>query len=287
MQLPLPILALTAWPSLMPSPSEASPALTASACTDDVLLGERLKIRQPARGYRLGLDALLLAAWASRNTPVHPQRLHVLDLCAGTGVVGLAFSVMREDVGALNAVEASPELSLILQHNLSQGHGRFRVRAELQDVRELSGLHADVILMNPPYFEPGSGRLSPNPYRAMARHQVLGNIDELLAAAVRCMHDNTLFFMAYPVDRMARVESALERLKVYAHHRLDIASHPERPPWIRLLAIGRRPTTCSVHSPLVIHGHGASVAALHVDGVVHGDPRVWAPQSALSVPLEA
>lgn len=271
----------------MPSPQQANPGKTAASFTDDEVLGEKLYIRQPARGYRFGADALLLAAWASRNTPIHLQGLKVVDLCAGTGVVGLAFSVMRSDVAALHAVEASPDLAAHLNHNLSQGGGRFDVRADIRDVRELSGVLADVILMNPPYFEPGSGRLSPDPYRAMARHQVLGDIDELLAAAVRCMHDNTLFFMEYPVETIARVEHALARLGVRVHHQMDVSSHADRPPWIRLLAIGRAATPCRLHSPLVIHGHGASVSSLNVDAVVHGDPRVWAPQPLPHVPPEA
>ncbi len=266
---------------------DANTAASSSSFTDDVLLGQKLHIRQPARGYRLGIDALLLAAWASRHTPERAQGLHVLDLCAGTGVVGLAFAVMRNDVDALHAVEANPDMTTHLQHNLLQGGGRFSARAEARDVRALRGARADVILMNPPYFEPGSGRLSPDPYRAMARHQVLGDIDELLAAAVRCMDDNTLFFMAYPPDGMARVEQTLATLHVHLHHRVDVASRADRPPWIRLLAIGRCFSPCTAHSPLVIHGHGASVSTLDVDAVLRGDARLWAPQTVSSPPSEA
>ena len=273
-------------PRLQPSP-DVNAAASSSSYTDDVLLGEKLRIRQPARGYRLGLDALLLAAWASRNTPVRAHGLHVLDLCAGTGVVGLAFAVMRNDVAALHAVEANPDMATHLQHNLLQGGGRFSARAEARDLRELRGLQADVILMNPPYFAPGSGRLSPDPYRAMARHQVLGDIDELLAAAVRCMGDNTLFFLAYPPDGMARVEQTLATLDVHLHHRVDVASRADRPPWIRLLAIGRCFSPCTEHSPLVIHGHGASLSSLDLAAILRGDARLWAPQAISSTPSEA
>lgn len=271
---------------MRPSP-EVNAAARDSSWTDDLLLGDKLHIRQPARGYRFGLDALLLAVWASRNTPALAQGLRVLDLCAGTGVVGLAFALMRDDVDFLHAVEANPDMAPYLQYNLLQGGGRFRARADVQDARALAGAEADVIVMNPPYFESGSGRLSPDPYRAMARHQVLGNIDELLSAAARCMHDTTIFYMAYPVDGIARVERVLAKLQMHIHQYMDVASRPERVPWMRLLAIGRCVKTCTVHSPLVIHGHGASVSTLHVDAIVQGDPRMWAPQPACSDPSEA
>lgn len=271
---------------MRPSP-EVNAAARTSSWTDDLFLGDKLCIRQPVRGYRFGLDAFLLAAWTSRSTPALAQGLRVLDLCAGTGVVGLAFALMRHDVDSLHAVEANPDMATILQHNLLQGGGRFRVRADVRDARELTGVQADVIIMNPPYFEPGSGRLSPDPYRAMARHQVLGNIDELLSAAVRCMHDTTVFYMAYPVDGIARVERALAELQVHIHQHMDVASRPDRAPWMRLLAIGRCFKTCTVHSPLVIHGHGASVMLADVDAIVRGEPGMWAPQPACSDTAEA
>ena len=53
------------------------------ATTDDALLGGRVRLRQPAKGYRAAIDPLLLAA----SLAIRPGET-LLDLCCGVGTVG-------------------------------------------------------------------------------------------------------------------------------------------------------------------------------------------------------
>ena len=58
-----------------------------TALTEDALLGGRVRLLQPRRGYRVAVDAVLLAAAVD---PAAGER--VLDLGAGVGAVGLCLA---------------------------------------------------------------------------------------------------------------------------------------------------------------------------------------------------
>src|SRR6056297_2259973 len=77
--------------------AEASTA--AAGETRDALLGGRVWLRQPARGYRAGVDAVFLAA----ACPARPGA-RVLDLGCGVGAAALCLAARVPDL-AITGVE--------------------------------------------------------------------------------------------------------------------------------------------------------------------------------------
>src|ERR1700739_4906559 len=97
-------------PSCVPmADDEPKPALT-----DDLVLGGRLRLRQPARGHRVGHDAILLAA----ATPAAAGGL-AIDLGGGVGAAGLA---LAQPVPALvvRLVESEPQLVQLARDNATR-----------------------------------------------------------------------------------------------------------------------------------------------------------------------
>src|SRR5688572_13064356 len=78
--------------------------------TEDTLLGGRVRLLQPARGHRVGTDAVLLAAAA----PVRPGDL-VIDVGAASGAVGLM--IAARVAAALVFVERDPVLGGLCRRN--------------------------------------------------------------------------------------------------------------------------------------------------------------------------
>src|SRR3954464_1209443 len=79
--------------------------------TEDALLGGRVRILQSRRGYRVAVDAVLLAA------AVHPapgERL--LDLGAGVGAVGLCLAIRVPDCTVVG-IELQPALADLARRN--------------------------------------------------------------------------------------------------------------------------------------------------------------------------
>ena len=58
-----------------------------SGCTEDRLLGGRVRLRQPAGGYRVAIDPIFLAA----SVPAEPHQL-VLDVGCGAGAAMLCLA---------------------------------------------------------------------------------------------------------------------------------------------------------------------------------------------------
>ena len=92
-----------------------------SDTTEDDFLGGRLRVRQPARGYRSGIDPVLLAASVPAKTGDH-----VLEIGTGSGVALLC--LMRR-VSGLSAVgvERNTELAALARANSSANELAYEV----------------------------------------------------------------------------------------------------------------------------------------------------------------
>jgi release factor glutamine methyltransferase len=83
-----------------------------------------------------------------------PQNLRVLDLCAGTGCIGLAIASRVKDA-RVTLGEISPEAIRVAKKNIQDNHLTGRVSCIQLDVREVPPKFIgkyDLIVSNPPYI---------------------------------------------------------------------------------------------------------------------------------------
>lgn len=121
--------------------------------TRDAFLGGRLHLWQPRRGFRAGIDAILLAAAVPARTGES-----VLELGCGAGAAALALLTRVEGLRA-TGVELQPDYAALARRNAAEtGLALEVVEADL--ARLPAGLRArnfDHVLMNPPYFAHRTG----------------------------------------------------------------------------------------------------------------------------------
>lgn len=124
-----------------------------SGQTDDAFLGGRLRLVQPARGYRAGIDAVLLAAAA----PARPSE-RVLDLGCGVGAAILCLAVRVPGL-SLCGVEVQPAYAALARRNAARaGVALTLVEADLSDLPEsVRGIAYDHVIANPPYHRRSGG----------------------------------------------------------------------------------------------------------------------------------
>jgi tRNA1Val (adenine37-N6)-methyltransferase len=138
--------------------------------TTDRFLGGRVTLRQPARGFRSGLDAVMLAA----GVPATPGD-DVLELGAGSGAASLCLAARVGDC-AIAGVEIDAELVVLAKENAKANGVEARVRFACADIFALpSPLRQEFshVLANPPFHDP-SGTSSPDPSRALAKQDNVG-----------------------------------------------------------------------------------------------------------------
>ncbi len=131
--------------------------------THDHLLDEAVKITQPADGYRVGSDAVLLAASVGTNTG------RILDLGAGVGGVLLCLAHRFPEL-QITAVEKHADLAAMAAENAAVNGVANRVRVLTTDIREMPPVLAgsfDHVVSNPPYHN-SHGTRPRNPDRALA-----------------------------------------------------------------------------------------------------------------------
>ncbi len=149
------------------SKAEAS----ASEVTDDAFLGGRLRILQPRKGYRAGVDAVLLAA------AVRDAAGGVLDVGCGVGTVGLCVAARLAGASVV-LLEREPELVALAQANIARNGLADHVRVAALDVTAASeealgaaGLVPggfDHVLANPPFHDEAAGTLAATGLKARA-----------------------------------------------------------------------------------------------------------------------
>jgi tRNA1(Val) A37 N6-methylase TrmN6 len=154
---------------------------TRMTTTVDAYLNGRLMIEQPARGYRAGLDAMLLATSLSIDT----QR-EAIDIGAGVGTVGLCVAAGAPDV-RMTLVERAPLLADLAARNITRNNLHARAQVVVGDIAHpFSRFEAlahrreqfDVALMNPPYFDDGRGTASSDAIKGGAHSMEEGALED-------------------------------------------------------------------------------------------------------------
>ena len=150
---------------------EATDLVKQQTLTRDAFLGGRLTVSQPERGFRAGLDSVLLGASVGAGSR------SLLDLGAGAGTAALvAMAELVDLTGTL--VEADPAMAALATLNLGTNGMAQRSKVLQLDltalgrVRAAAGLASDhftTVIANPPFFDPGRGS-APSTQRADARH---------------------------------------------------------------------------------------------------------------------
>ena len=131
--------------------------------THDHLLDKQVQITQPKAGYRVGSDAVLLAASVGTITG------RVLDMGAGVGGVCLCLARRLAEL-QITAVEKNADMAALCSENAVQNGLQNRIRVLSADIREMPPVLAgsfDHVISNPPYHN-SHGTRPRHPDRAVA-----------------------------------------------------------------------------------------------------------------------
>jgi tRNA1(Val) A37 N6-methylase TrmN6 len=173
--------------------------------TFDAFLGGRLTLQQPVKGYRAGVDPVLLAA------AVHAQAgQSVLELGCGTGAALLCLATRVSGLG-LHAVEVQPRYADICRANATENSIDATIwTADLRDLpTNLRALTFDHVMLNPPYFERALGNSSSLPDRDIAFAGDTATVDWIDTATRRLKPKGTMTLIQ-KADRLPDLLRAID-----------------------------------------------------------------------------
>ena len=161
-------------------------------------MGGRLKLIQSRKGYRFSIDAILLSEFVSIK-----RGDIIVDLGTGCGVIPLVI-LSKGVIGYAYGLEIQPELASQAARNAFLNGFDQKMGVILGDIGKppLKPSSADVVICNPPYRQRESGRINPDPQRAIARHEIRISLDEILGAAQQLLKPKGRLAMIYPASRL-------------------------------------------------------------------------------------
>ena len=205
---------------------EHEPFLLQDERLDEV--NENLRLIQKTNGLTFGTDAYLLAAFV-RPMP----SAFAVELGAGTGIVSLLLARAGK-IASVAAVEIQKSFADLIGRNADLNGLSGRVFPICADLREIAAKdfseQPTLIVANPPYLAPGSGKTNTAPEKEIARHECFGGIFDFCACAGRLLGSGGRFVTVFRAERLAELYAALRenRLEpkrtVFVH--ADVASPP-------------------------------------------------------------
>lgn len=169
--------------------------------TEDGFLNSQLKVRQPKRGFRAGLDAVMLAAAVPANAGET-----ALELGAGVGTASLCLSFRTKcDVTGL---EIDHDLSRLANQNAALNAMADRVRFETADALTWApDRRFDHVFCNPPFHD-DTGQRSPDAQRGRAL-QDAGTLKDWVRSGLKHVASKGSFTIILRADRSGEVLAML------------------------------------------------------------------------------
>jgi len=245
------------------------------AVTEDRLLDGRVRLRQPARGYRAGLDAALLAAACDARPG---QR--VIEAGCGAGGALLA-AAARLPEARFTGIERDADALALAHENIALNELGGRVEALQGDVASrFSGLGLeafDAAMANPPFFDDPGALRSPAAERRAAWMADDGLVawTGFLSKAVR---EGGKITVIHRADRLADLLALLGdkagSFQVRPIH--PFADEPAKRVLIRAVKTGKAPLR--LLPALILHDRGGDKHRPEVEAILRGEAALpWMP----------
>jgi tRNA1(Val) A37 N6-methylase TrmN6 len=177
--------------------------------TENALLGGRVRLLQPSRGYRIAVDAVLLAAAVEARAGER-----VLDLGAGVAAVGLCLAARVPDC-TIVGIELQPALAALASRNAALNDAVERVQTLVHDLADPLpgdlGLF-DHVATNPPYLAAAVADPSPDPSKALATVESSADLARWLEVATGALKPAGTLIAIHRSDRLEEIVGHLAAL---------------------------------------------------------------------------
>lgn len=240
--------------------------------TLDDLLIENLKIIQKKKGFRFTLDSVLLAHFATVKSGDR-----IVDLGTGTGVIPLLLTTRNKKIRII-AVEIQEELVEMARRSVTLNNLEDKItitRGDIKDIHHhLGGGTHTLITANPPYWTVGEGLLSLNRGRAISRHELACNFEDVVKSAGKLLNYQGRFAFIYPSERLLDSFLLLRKYNLEPRRLRFVHSDLARPARYFLLEARKNaPPDLKVLPPLVVYDKNGlySSEVLEWYGKVEGD----------------
>ena len=218
----------------------------------DELQRNGYRIIQNENGFCFGMDAVLLSGFARVK-----KGEQALDLGTGTGIIPILLEAKTEGehLTGLEIQETSADMAgrSVRLNDLDQKVSI--VKGDIKEATDLFGKASfDVVTSNPPYMTGQHGLVNPDMPKAIARHEILCTLEDVISQASALLKENGRFYMVHRPFRLAEIMVMMSRYRLEPKRMKLVYPFADKEPNMVLIEglKGGRPRI-TVEKPLIVY----------------------------------
>lgn len=192
----------------------------------DYMYSDHLKIIQDKTSFSFSLDTLLLASMAKNSIKDNSK---VADLCAGNCAATIYMAYFNR--AKYDAIEIQADIISQAERSVALNQMENRIKVYAGNVKEATTFlqkdSYDVIVVNPPYFKVAKNhKVNPDTKKAIARHELLINLEEIINVASMLLKMKGKMFMVHRPERLNEIayycvkhDLSIKLIQPYVSHR--------------------------------------------------------------------
>ena len=210
------------------------------------------KIIQSSEIFCFGMDAVLLSSFA-----VAKEGDKVLDLGTGNGVIPILMEAKTKAAHFTGLEIQNINVDMAIRSVAYNGLEN-KIKIVQGDIKEASsifgGASFDVVTSNPPYMNENHGLVNPDSYKAIARHEILCTLEDVIREASKVLKDKGKFYMVHRPQRMVEIFETLTKYKLEPKRIRLVHPYVDRDANMILIeAIKGANSLLKVEQPLIIY----------------------------------
>lgn len=218
----------------------------------DDLQRNHYKIIQDPERFCFGMDAVLLSGFARAK-----EGDRVLDLGTGTGIIPILMEA-KTQAAHFTGLEIQHESADMAARSVSLNHLEGKIEIVTGDIKEAVSLFGaasfDVVTCNPPYMTEHHGLTNPEAPKAIARHELLCTLEDVISQAAKLLKPGGNFYLVHRPFRLVDIITLLRTYGVEPKRMKMVYPFVDKEPNMVLIEANRggRPRL-SVEKPLIVY----------------------------------
>lgn len=209
-------------------------------------------IIQDPEKFCFGMDAVLLSGFAKIK-----KNENVLDMGTGTGIIPILLK--SKTAGRhFTGLEIQEECAEMAERSVRYNHMEEDVSIVQGDIKEAAGIFGaasfHVVTCNPPYMIGQHGLTNPHMPKAIARHEVLCTLEDVVSQASKLLTDRGRFYMVHRPFRLVEIMNVLTKYHLEPKRMQLVYPYIDREPNMVLIeALKGGNYRITVDPPLIVY----------------------------------